>query len=316
MRNTGIIAPGGVTVLGWQTLAAPAEAAASDWFDVDRWLGKRGHKYLSEATRYWLAATSALAVPDTVDGDRQGIVVGTNFGAHRTLTELFDVARASGSSALSPLSSPNFSINLIASHAAIKARARRMNLTLTTPQVAGLDALAEASRSLLSARCDAMLAGAAEEGTRSAAPLPPRLQGAMAASLVRAELASPGQGLASLSGFTEAHVPSATGWPVQSDAIGALLRRRMPDPARLAGARVCLVGDAAALRAALQGVAAAAGAAAPADWHALAPSHACLEPLQILQDATRDSAPTLFLYANRRGAFRGVLVDPITLTAN
>ena len=299
-----------VTVLDWKTLAAPAMLGAPDWFDVNTLLGKRGHKYLSEGTKYWLAACGAVGAGAAQDPDRHGIVVGTNFGAHRTLSELFHVAKESGSSALSPMSSPNFSINLIASHAAIKSGARRFNLTLTTPQVAGLDALAEAARQLLRGRCDGVLAGAAEEGVRSGAPMPQRLQGAMAASLVRAGNA--GQGLASLSGFVEAHSHRQANWLDQAAQRAALVGARLQGAAWLASARVHRVADSGALRAPLERVAAALGSATSAQvWHQLPASHGCLEPLRVLHAAMLESTPSLFMYANQRGAFRAIVIDPI-----
>ena len=280
------------------------------WFDAELYLGQRGHRYLSRATKFWLAACGSIENLDTAtrDSDSLGIAVGTNFGAHHTLRGIHDVVLEAGAMALSPSFAPNFCINLIAGQAAIKYGARRFNLTITSPQTAGLDALAAGARELSSGRCSAVIAGAVEELSPAAER---HREGAVASFLRRAEDAV---GEAILSGFGEARLPLTGRIPAAwrdnfrsiAGSAGFLEGPALPlwiftDPAVSTQTAKTLL-----LEAGLP--------ASQINIRALPPAHATLEVIQALQatvEAARaDAQSQNFAYAGARGALRLVRIDP------
>src|SRR5262249_36953908 len=118
----------------------PAPPAA-DWFRPELYLGKRGFKYLMPAARYAAAAAQgALAdaglVPESYAARARGVFVGTNFGGAGVLAGLDQVIMNSGADALSPMTAPNFSINLVASAISERNAMTAFNVTLTSPVVA------------------------------------------------------------------------------------------------------------------------------------------------------------------------------------
>jgi hypothetical protein len=127
--------------------------SGDDWFDPVRFLGRHGHKFLTPATRYLLAAADLAVADANLDIDRypadvRGVTVGTNF-AVEALVDRFDrLVLAEGPAALSPALAPGFSVNLAASQLSIRYRLHGCNLTLTNPVVAGLESLLVA-RSIL-----------------------------------------------------------------------------------------------------------------------------------------------------------------------
>ena len=91
------------------------------------------------------------------------MIVGTNFGVHRVLAEIESTVGAYGIDGLSPLSAPNFSVNLPASLAGIRTATTGMNITITDPIVAGLNAIVLAHRVLAGGLVRRVLTGAAED---------------------------------------------------------------------------------------------------------------------------------------------------------
>lgn len=169
--NISVVSLGCVSnlAIGEQQLRAPVRPAASpsQWFEPQRWLGKRGFKYFSAPTRYWLAAvTQALAAaelePDEATSDEYGVALGTNFAAHALLREMDRTLAREGVAGLSPMNSPNFSINIPASVSAMKAQLRALCLTLTTPHIAGLQAIHAGARALRERRASSIVAGGVE----------------------------------------------------------------------------------------------------------------------------------------------------------
>jgi 3-oxoacyl-[acyl-carrier-protein] synthase II len=291
-----------IRIAAWSEVTPGVTPAPDGWFDANAHLGPRGHKYWSYATRYWLAACAPLARRPEADAapSRFGIAVGTNFGAHRTLGELHAEAKAQGSSALSPMSAPNFCINLVASYAGIRHGAKRFNVTLTTPAVAGLDALALAARELRHGRCDVAFAGSAEEGWTAEQPVE-RLEGACAALLTRGTADSDG----ALCGEIELHRP-----PQMDDngerRLAAWLAKRLRDSMMPAPMVLHICSDTP------DALEAAARLFDHADFrptqryaYCLPAAHGCLEPVLALRAAIAGGARGFFFYAGSGGALRG-----------
>ncbi len=300
-----------IGVASWSAVVEHSMLSDDDWFDVEAYLGKRGHKYFSRGTKLWLAACAGLDGLDAGEGaggDLTGIAVGTNFGAHQTLREMHDVVLQSGPLALSPSFAPNFCVNLIAGQAAIRYGARRFNLTITTPATAGLDAIAIAARELAAGRCKSVLAGAAEE----AIPVAPRhREGAVALLLTGDEAA----GIeARLSGFGEARLPEAALPTIQwrshfaamLAATGQLGAQAIP---------LMLFADPARPPSQVTNMLAAAGLAiASVDARTVPAVHATLEPVMALLDTVKavgnSGASMLFCYVGPAGALRLIRIDP------
>ena len=117
-----------------------------DRFDPQEHLGPRGFEYLTPATQYALAA-ARMALDDAAFDEaayapeERAVVVGTNFGVHAVLAGMDRTILGSGAQYLRPMEAPNFSVNIPASHLSMKHHFSAANLTLTTAQVAGLEAV-------------------------------------------------------------------------------------------------------------------------------------------------------------------------------
>lgn len=138
------------------------------WFDPARFLGPRGWKYHSPASRYLLAAAGlALAEsgldPAALPPESTGVVIGTNFAATPVVARFDRTVLADGSDALSPAEAPSFSVNIPASLVSVRYTIRGFNLTLTNPMVAGLEAILTLGSAVRAGRITAGVAGAAEE---------------------------------------------------------------------------------------------------------------------------------------------------------
>lgn len=140
--------------------------SADEWFQVERYLSAKETKYMPKAPRMAVAAASLALedrqMPSTEELAAAGVVVGTNFAATRTIADIDTTALNQGASAVRPLDSPYFSINLSASHVSIKYGMRAFNITLTAPVVAGIESVAVACRTLSRRRTKLALAGAIE----------------------------------------------------------------------------------------------------------------------------------------------------------
>ncbi|MER5748857.1 beta-ketoacyl synthase N-terminal-like domain-containing protein [Streptomyces sp. NPDC002088] len=212
------------------------------WFDLAAELGGRGYKYLPPSCRYLLAATRrALADADDplspVPESRRGMAVGTNNAVTALLDAMDETMTTSGAEKLSPATAPFFATNTIPSRVAMEHGLKGWNLTVTTPQTAGLEAVLAGTRAVTAGRSTMFLAGAVEEA------LPPHQPGhdiseAGAAVLVlepRAAAAARGRtghGTCRVVTFFLPHAsPTA---PVAShtarQAVGDAFARLLPDP--------------------------------------------------------------------------------------
>ncbi|GGO79976.1 beta-ketoacyl synthase N-terminal-like domain-containing protein [Wenjunlia tyrosinilytica] len=161
-----------------------------DWFDPVPYLGRRGWKYLTPATRYLLAAANEAAgtrhgdkPPHGHDAARFGVCTGTHHSIAAMHARLDRTIREEGSSGLSPAELPGFSVNMPASQLAISMQCRAFSVTLTNPVVAGLDAVLFALNALRRGRADRVLATATED----TAPGSDTLGGAAALLLERGD---------------------------------------------------------------------------------------------------------------------------------
>lgn len=282
-----------IFVMASRAIVRPAGSAPDEpWFDPVAHLGPRGHKYFSQATRYWLAACAAL--PAAAAGLSRGIVLGTNFGGRRTLAEL-SATIAVDPADLSALTAPNFCLNLIAGVAAIRHHARHCNATTTTPRAGGIDALLIAAGELARGACDEMLAGAAEDGIDGAGAY---LDGAVALRLTAAACAGP-----ALVAHGSAFWPD---WERDPALLAEVLRRQLGGTAAV---DLCVIhsDSQAAGHAATALLPALAERVPPIEIHYLEPGHATLEPLLgMLASATGDGS-RLFIYAGAAGQVRVLL---------
>lgn len=141
---------------------------AGDWFEAERFLGPRGWKYFTPATRLLLAATrgaleDARLADDAYPPEARGVFVGTNFAVHAILEELDRTLLTAGSEAIQPMWAPNFSVNIPASTLSIKHRFQAFNVTVSDAMVAGLEAVILGAEALRRGRAGVVLCGATED---------------------------------------------------------------------------------------------------------------------------------------------------------
>ncbi|MER0241315.1 beta-ketoacyl synthase N-terminal-like domain-containing protein, partial [Streptomyces sp. HSW2009] len=169
ISGIGMVAPGVRTLDDLDGPQAP-DAVPADWFDPVPFLGKRGWKYFTPATRYLLAAANEAqgtrhgdAPPADQVAERVGVTTGTHHSISAMHQRLDQIAREEGPAGMSPAELPGFSVNMPASQLAISLRCRAFSVTLTNPVVAGLEAVLFAASALAAGRADRVLATATEE---------------------------------------------------------------------------------------------------------------------------------------------------------
>ncbi|RNG07753.1 beta-ketoacyl synthase N-terminal-like domain-containing protein [Streptomyces botrytidirepellens] len=141
----------------------------ADGFDFRDELGRRGYKYLPSASQYVLAAAKRALVDAGEDAltaavpELRGAAVGTNSAATALHHAMDRTVTGAGAGELSPATAPYFSINLFGSRLATEHDLKGFNLTLTSPRIAGLEALQTGARALAAGRASRLLAGATEE---------------------------------------------------------------------------------------------------------------------------------------------------------
>ncbi|WP_405440036.1 3-oxoacyl-ACP synthase [Streptomyces avidinii] len=136
------------------------------WFDHRARLG-RGYKYLPPACQYLLAAARTALAASGEEEQRhapelRGAVVGTNSAVAALHADIEGTVRREGAGALSPMGVPYFSVNLVAARLSTEHRLKGFNLTVTSPRVAGIEALHLAALELAAGRTAVALAGATE----------------------------------------------------------------------------------------------------------------------------------------------------------
>lgn len=172
-----------ITAVGWvapgwdrwecfkDPLLQANSSLAGEWFDANHHLGKRGHKYLSNASRYLLAAASrAVGASDSRPEElkeRTGVVIGTNQADYWVRRDVDAIVLKHGSNALNAIEAPNTAVNLPASQIAMRFGYTGPNLTLTNPHLAGLEAIYVADRLMRRHRLSAVMSGAVEDSFES-----------------------------------------------------------------------------------------------------------------------------------------------------
>lgn len=137
-------------------------------FDPERFLGKRGFKFLSAATRYGLAAAhlalddAGLSQTTIYAPEARGVFMGTNFAVHESVASMDALVLSQGAGALMAIETPNFSVNLPASYISLKCGFLAFNITLTNMLVAGVEAVMLGARNIQRGRAQLVLAGATE----------------------------------------------------------------------------------------------------------------------------------------------------------
>ncbi|AFH63017.1 beta-ketoacyl-[acyl-carrier-protein] synthase family protein [Paenibacillus caseinilyticus] len=146
---------------GHRTIRVPQE-------DLVPVLGTKGLRFVHGASRFLLAA-SAVALEEaglpagTVDPDRLGIVVGSNYANLHT-ADLYDrTLLTEGPRAVSAMEAPNLLVNAPAALLGVRLQARACNTTISTGACAGLDALGYAMTLLRRGKADCILVGGTEE---------------------------------------------------------------------------------------------------------------------------------------------------------
>ncbi|MBL1099686.1 beta-ketoacyl synthase N-terminal-like domain-containing protein [Streptomyces coffeae] len=161
---------------GTDLVVAGVGTVSADGFDFRTALGRRGYKYLPSAAQYFLAAAKralADAGPDALEAaepERRGAAVGTNSAAVALHHSMDRTVTGTGARDLSPITAPYFSINLFGSRLATEHDLKGFNLTLTTPRVAGFEALRTGQRALAAGRARLLIAGATEEALPEGEP--------------------------------------------------------------------------------------------------------------------------------------------------
>lgn len=166
----------GGAALPAQAQSTQRDSAAPPWFDAKQQLPGIKHRYLSDGTRYSLAA--ALAAMRDEPGDtpaedeRRGVVFGSSVADYAVRSEFDRIVIEGGADALNTVSAPNISANIAAAHVATACRGRAFSTTLTSPLLAGFEALFLAVQSLRRGRCDEVLSFVAEESLPAGDPTP------------------------------------------------------------------------------------------------------------------------------------------------
>ncbi|MCX4763941.1 3-oxoacyl-ACP synthase [Streptomyces sp. NBC_01275] len=148
-------------------VSSPPGTVDDTWFDHRVRLGPRGYKYLPPACQYLLcAAREALSrtggEAERHPQERRGVVVGTNCAVSALHADIEETVRDQGIERLSPMITPFFSVNLVASRLSTEHRFKGFNVTVTSPRTAGIEALHIASQELAAGRGDLVLAGVTE----------------------------------------------------------------------------------------------------------------------------------------------------------
>ncbi|MBE1491998.1 beta-ketoacyl synthase N-terminal-like domain-containing protein [Plantactinospora soyae] len=164
------VAGGRTVVTGIGICAPPLDRPAADgaWFDVRAQLGRRGYKYLPAACQYLLVAgrRALTDAGDCLDGaaeEQRGVVVGTNNGVAALHDEQDRVVIAEHAGELSPVTAPFGAVNVLTSRLSMEHGFKGVSLTLTSPLVAGLEAVQVGARALAAGRSALLLAGAMEQ---------------------------------------------------------------------------------------------------------------------------------------------------------
>lgn len=137
-------------------------------FQASDLLGKKGLQFMHPCSLF-LSAASILALRDaaiemeTINPDRLGVVVSTNYSGFKMSSQYDKTTITEGPRYVSPLESPNTLGNSPASYLAIRIQSRALNTTISTGACAGLDALGYAIFMLRNKKADTIVVGGTEE---------------------------------------------------------------------------------------------------------------------------------------------------------
>ncbi|MBD5797253.1 hypothetical protein BHU24_05030 [Bacillus pseudomycoides] len=137
-------------------------------FRASELLGKKGLRFMHPSSLF-LSAASILALRDasidvgTIDADKLGIVVSTNFAGFKMSAQYDQTTITEGPRYVSPMESPNTIANSPASYLAIRIQSRAFNTTISSGSCAGLDALGYAMSMLKNKKADTVVVGGTEE---------------------------------------------------------------------------------------------------------------------------------------------------------
>jgi 3-oxoacyl-[acyl-carrier-protein] synthase II len=155
----------GIGTVGSGT-AGPGTDNGTPWFDVHKELGRRGYRYLPPVAHYLLAAArKAFADSGGVDhcpAERRGAAIGTSWALRPLFDELDETIVNGHSDELSPATAPFFAVNAVAGRLSSEHELRAFSLTLTSPAIAGLEAVEAGARAMRAGRCDLLLTAATE----------------------------------------------------------------------------------------------------------------------------------------------------------
>lgn len=159
-------APMSASVTGVGVVAPRPGDDPDTWFDVRARLGARGYKYLPPASQYLLAAARTALDGTGLTGlpeERRGAVLATNGGLTPTLDAMDRTVLADGADGLSPVRAPYFAINVLGSRLTADHGLKAFALTVTSPGIAGLEAVQAGLRAMAAGRCDAFLIAVTED---------------------------------------------------------------------------------------------------------------------------------------------------------
>lgn len=133
----------------------------NNWFDAEKYLGKRGHRYFSESVKYTLAASMGLTAIN-LEGNKAGVFIGTNSVDRTTRKELYCQISEVNDQVIGAAYAPNCSVNIAAGAVAQKYRLKGPSFTFTGGGDASLMALWKAQKLLQSGNITSALIGQVE----------------------------------------------------------------------------------------------------------------------------------------------------------
>lgn len=142
----------------------PAEGARALPVELDL-KARVGGKGLRSVDRLGLMALAACqeAMEGAPAPDGIGVVLGTAFGALRSVTDFFNERLREGPRLVTPSNFGNIVMNAAAGQVAVRHGFTALNATLTSGSASGLDAIGLAADLLRAGRADALLAGGLDD---------------------------------------------------------------------------------------------------------------------------------------------------------
>ncbi|HEY9724030.1 MAG TPA: beta-ketoacyl synthase N-terminal-like domain-containing protein [Oscillatoriaceae cyanobacterium] len=142
----------------------PVEGARTlpESLDLKARIGGKGLRSVDRLGLMTLAACQD-AMDDALAPDGVGVVLGTAFGALRSVTDFFTERLREGPRLVTPSNFGSIVMNAAAGQVAVRHGFTALNATLTSGSASGLDALGLAADLLRAGRASALLAGGADD---------------------------------------------------------------------------------------------------------------------------------------------------------